>query len=101
MFSDFKTRGFNLEDSQIARTDPAGPARSSAGAGPPLGGVDRNVGCRREPNPGRKKAAGTHRKNVARSLMSFFTRGLRRLRLCLQRLIAPPPLWATWKNDGW
>jgi len=58
------------------------------------------VGCRREPNPGRNKAAGTHRKNVARSLMSFFTRGLRRLRLCLQRLIAPPPLWATWKSDG-
>jgi hypothetical protein len=32
--------------------------------------------------------------------MSLFTRGLRRLRLCLQRLIAPPPLWATWKSDG-
>src|SRR3954467_5447981 len=114
MFSDFKTPGVNLGKNQITRPHPrvqpgrqpdhahrpAGPARSGAGAGPSLGGVDRNVGCRREPNPGRKKAAGTHRKNVVRSLMSFFTRGLRRLRLCLQRLIAPPPLWATWKNDG-
>ena len=27
--------------------------------------------------------------------MSLFTRGLRRLRLCVQRLIVPPPLWAS------
>jgi hypothetical protein len=33
--------------------------------------------------------------------MSLFKRGLRRIRFCLQRLIAPPPLWAAWKNDGW
>jgi hypothetical protein len=78
----------------------AGPARAGAVAGPPLGGVDRHVGCGREPDACRKKTAGAQRRNVARSLMSLFTRGLRRLRLCLQRLIAPPPLWATWKSDG-
>src|SRR3954469_10237957 len=78
----------------------AGPARAGAVAGPPLGGVDRHVGCGREPDACRKKTAGAQRRNVARSLMSLFTRGLRRLRLCLQRLIAPPPLWAAWKSDG-
>src|SRR4051812_40396954 len=49
----------------------------------------------------RKKAAAAQRKNIARSLMSLFKRGLRRIRFCLQRLIAPPPLWAAWKTDGW
>src|SRR4051812_17621720 len=79
---------------------PAGPARAGAVLGALLGGVNRHVGCRREPNPCWKKTAGTQRRNVARSLISLFTRGLRRLRFCLQRLIAPPPLWATWKSDG-
>jgi hypothetical protein len=66
-----------------------------------LGGFNRNVGRHRKQNPRRKKAAAAQRKNVARSLMSLFKRGLRRIRFCLQRLIAPPPLWAAWKNDGW
>src|SRR3954447_23898058 len=101
MFSDFKTRGFNLEASHIERTDR----------------LDRLVlvlalalywavstglwDAHRKQNPRRKKAAAAQRKNVARSLMSLFKRGLRRIRFCLQRLIAPPPLWTAWKNDGW
>jgi hypothetical protein len=36
-----------------------------------------------------KKAPAAQRKNVSRNLMSLFKRGLRRLRLCLQRLIPP------------
>src|SRR3954467_3693390 len=79
---------------------PAGPARAGAVLGALLGGVNRHVGCRPEPHACRKKAAGSQRRNVARSVISLFTRGLRRLRFCLQRLIAPPPLWATWKSDG-
>ena len=100
MFSDFKTRGFGLEEQPDYAHRSAGPARAGAVAGPALGGVNRYVGCGREPDACRKKTAGAQRRNVARSLMSLFTRGLRRLRLCLQRLIAPPPLWVAWKSDG-
>src|SRR4051812_34984946 len=66
-----------------------------------LGGLYRNVGRYRKQSLRRKKTAAAQRKNVARSLMSLFKRGLRRIRFCLQRLIAPPPLWTAWKNDGW
>ena len=33
--------------------------------------------------------------------MSLFTRGLRRIQVCFQRLVNPPPLWDAWKTDGW
>src|SRR3954452_14078640 len=79
----------------------ARPACPGSCAGALLGGLHRNVGCPRKQSPRRKKAAAVQRKNVARSLMSLFKRGLRRIRFCLQRLVAPPPLWAAWKNDGW
>ena len=101
MFSDYKTRGFNLEDSQIERTDR----------------LDRLVlvlsfalywavstgmwDAMENKTPAEKKTAAAQRKNVARSLISWFKRGLRRLQFCLQRLISPPPLCAGWKNDGW
>ena len=54
MFSDFKTRGFGLEDSQITRTDRL-DRLVLAVAGPPLGGVGRHVGCGREPEPAEKR----------------------------------------------
>src|SRR3954451_20462445 len=75
MFSDFKTRGFNLEASQIERTDQ----------------LDRLVlvlalalywavstgmwDALENRAPAEKKAAAVQRKNVARSLMSLFKRG--------------------------
>ena len=57
---------------------------------------------RRSQNPvmNQKKAVG-QRKIIARSMMSLFKRGLRRLQVCLQRIIPPPPLWVAWKSDGW
>ena len=76
-------------------------ARPGSRAGALLGGLHRTVGRPRKQTPRRKKAAAAQRKNIARSLMSLFKRGLRRIRFCLQRLIAPPPLWVAWTNDGW
>jgi hypothetical protein len=35
---------------------------------------------------------------VARSLTSFFKRGLRRIQMCLQRLCGLPDLWSVWRN---
>ena len=43
MFSDFKTRGFGLEDSQITRTDRLDRLVLVLALAPPLGGVDRHV----------------------------------------------------------
>src|SRR3982750_3254709 len=109
MFSDFKTRGFGLEDSQIrlaGRLDRLIliPAHSDHGAGAVLGGVNRHVGCRPPDHPRRKKPRHGRPRRYARSLTSLFKRGLRRLHTCLDRLIAIPPRWAEWlipQTDPW
>jgi hypothetical protein len=36
---------------------------------------------------------------VARSLTSFFKRGLRFIQTCLQCLCALPALWSVWRNS--
>ena len=98
MFSDFKSRGFGLEDSQLQRTDR----------------MDRlilvmslalywavSTGMWATENaaiPVEKKTAAARPKKVARSLMSFFKRGLRRIQTCLQRLCGLPALWSVWRN---
>jgi hypothetical protein len=111
MFSDFKTRGFGLEDSQIrlaGRLDRLilimALALFWAGAGAVLGGVNRHVGCRPPDHPRRKKPCHGRPRRYARSLTSLFKRGLRRIHTCLHRLIAIPPLWAEWlipQTDPW
>jgi hypothetical protein len=35
---------------------------------------------------------------VARSLTSFFKRGLRRIQTCLQAICGLPALWSVWRN---
>src|SRR4051812_15487370 len=51
MFSDFKTRGFNLEAKPDRAHRSARPARPGPRAGALLGGLDRNVGRHRKQNP--------------------------------------------------
>ena len=46
----------------------------------------------------RKKAPDRQPRNLRRGLTSLFKRGIRRLQACLQRLVAPPPLWGAWLN---
>src|SRR4051812_10197602 len=101
MFSDFKTRGFNLEASQIERTDRLDRLILVLALALYWAVSTGMWDALENRAPRRKKAAAVQRKNVARSLMSLFKRGLRRIRFCLQRLVAPPPLWVAWKTDGW
>ncbi|MGA9264930.1 MAG: hypothetical protein WBV79_00530 [Rhodomicrobium sp.] len=98
--SDCKTRGFNLEDSQIERTDRLDRlvlvlSLALYWAFP----AECGTRCKTKRPP--KKDAPAQRKNVARSLISWFKRGLHRLQFRLQPLIPPPPLWAGWKSDEW
>ena len=58
MFSDFKTRGFGLEDSQI-RSRPVGEAHPGHGAGALLRRVHPTVGCRPPCHARRTQAPGT------------------------------------------
>ena len=99
MFSDYKTRGFNLEDSQIERTDRLDRLVMVLGLALYWAVSTGMWDAMENKTPAEKKTR--RRKNVARGMISWFKRGLRRLQFCLQRLIPPPPLWAAWKNDGW
>ena len=101
MFSDLKTRGFNLEDSQIQRTDRLDRlilVLSLALYWAVSTGMWDSFENKR---PAEKKCAAARRRNVARSLTSLFKRGRRRIQFCPQRLRPPPPLWSAWKIDGW
>src|SRR5436305_14875906 len=115
MFSDLKSRGFGLEDSQLRHPErlarlllvggqpapPPGAPRAPApgdGAGPALGGLHRHVGDRAPTPARRKKVPGRRPKKAARSRTSFFTRGLRRIQRLLQLLIPLPPLRSVWPN---
>ncbi len=100
LFSDFKTRGSIGRPARLrAPIGSTGASWSSRWRS--TGRCPRECGTLLKTEPPPKKAVAAQRKNVARSLMSLFKRGLRRIRFCLQRLIAPPPLWTAWKNDGW
>jgi hypothetical protein len=100
MFSDFKTRGFGLEDSQIRR-----PERLSrlllvmalalfwAVSTGMWDGVHHAT-----PDEKKKRRPGGPATNLVRGLTSCFKRGLRRLQRCLQRLVPPPPSWSVWVN---
>jgi hypothetical protein len=62
------------------------------------GAVSGYVGGRACRSPRRKKALDAAPKKVARSLTSFFKRGLRRIQICLERLRPLPALWSIWRN---
>src|SRR3954470_20887012 len=75
-----------------------GPADPRHGAGAVLGGLHRYVGHGPWRHARRKKVPDRQPRNLRRGLPSLFRRGIRRLQACLQRLLAPPPLWAAWLN---
>src|SRR4051812_22981757 len=75
-----------------------GPADPRHGAGAVLGGLHRDVGHGPWRHARRKKVPDRQPRNLRRGLTSLFRRGIRRLQACLQRLLAPPPLWAAWLN---
>jgi hypothetical protein len=96
MFSDFKSRGFGIEDTQLRR-----PPRSLDPChvpGPLRGSVYRPVGRRSSSNSERKKSPADQPRKVARSRTSWFTRGLRRIVKLMQSCLPLPQLWAVLLN---
>jgi hypothetical protein len=94
MFSDFKSRGFGLDDTQIRYPDRlARPVLVMALAlycAVSTGLWDRA----NHPLPAEVRPARKRPKKVARSLASSFTRGLRRIASLLQAALPMPTLWA-------
>jgi len=98
MFSDFKSRGFGLQDSQIRHPDRLARLLLIMALAlhwaVSIGMWDAAV----HPLPAEKKPAAAHPKKLARRLTSLFRRGLRRIQRLLQRLTPIPPLWGVWQN---
>lgn len=95
MFSDFKSRGFGLDDTQIRYPDRLARLvlvmALALYCAVSTGLWDRA----RHPLPAEAKPARKQPKNVARSRTSWFTRGLRRITRLLQAALPMPALWAT------
>jgi hypothetical protein len=72
MFSDYKTRGFNLEDSQIERTDRLDRLVLVLSLALHWAVSTGMWDALENKTPAEKKAAQAQRKNVARSLISLF-----------------------------
>ncbi len=101
MFSDFKTRGFGLEDSQIRFPDRLARlilvmalALYSAVSTGQWDAVHHAT-------PAERRRPEQQPKNVLRSMTSWFTRGLRRIANLLQTLQPIPQLWSVPATDRW
>lgn len=101
MFSDLKSRGFDLESSQLRKADRI--ERLLLGVAIAVywavstGMWDRQT----QALAAERKAPDQRPAWCFRSWLSFFTRGLRHLRTCIANALPPPPLWANWQTDSW
>ena len=106
MFSDFRTRGFGLEDSHIRHPDRLARLLLWSWRWPCIGRCPPACGRPRiSPRPPKKKAPEQRPKKLARGRTSLSKRGLRRIQRFLQLLILLPPLSSVWsgasgKTDG-
>lgn len=95
MFSDFKSRGFGIEDTQIRFPDRLARLvlvmALAIHCAVSTGLWDRT----HHPLPTENRPVPRQPKKVARSRTSFFTRGLRRIASLLQAALPLPTLWAT------
>ena len=95
MFADVKTRGFGIADSHIrlpGRRDHLILVMALALSWAVSTGMPPTA----PPPP--KKHPGQRPRNDARTLTSFFTRGIRRTQTGLQRAWTLPPRWNAWAN---
>ena len=103
MFSDFKSRGFGLEDSQIrlpGRLDRLILVMALA----LFWAVSTGMWDTAHRPTGAEKTGHARPRSYARSLTSLFKRGLRRIHTCLHLMIPLPPLWTEWlipQTDPW
>lgn len=101
LFSDLKSRGFDLEASQLRKADRIdrlllGVAIAVYWA-VSTGMWDQQTRAL----TAERKAPDQRPTWCHRSWLSLFTRGLRWLRTCIANAVQPPPLWSTWQTDSW
>ncbi len=95
MFSDFKSRGFGLDDTQIRHPDRLARLVLVMALALYLAVSTGLWDKVNHPLPAEAKPARKQPRNLARSLVSSFTRGLRRIACLMQQATPLPPLWAT------
>lgn len=95
MFSDFKSRSFGLDDTQIRYPDRLARLVLIMALALYCAVSTGLWDQARHPLPAEAKSAPKQPKNVARSRTSWFTRGLRCIARLLQAALPMPALWAT------
>ena len=101
MFSDFKTRGFGLEDSQIRYPDRLARLILVMALALYFAVSTGQWDAVHHATPAERKRPERRPKNVLRSMTSWFTRGLRRIANLLQTLQPIPQLWGVPATDRW
>lgn len=101
MFSDLKSRGFDLESSQLRKADRID--RLLLGLAIAIYWAVSTGMWDQQTNAlsAERKTPDQRPPRCYRSWLSLFTRGLRRLKTCIANAIAPPPLWSVWQTDSW
>lgn len=93
MFSDFKTRGFGLEDSQIRYPDRLAKLILVMALALYFAVSTGQWDAAHHVTPAERRQPEQQPKNVLRSMTSWFTRGLRPIANLLQTLQPIPQLW--------
>jgi hypothetical protein len=101
MFSDFKTRGFGLADSQIRYPDRLARLVLVMSLALYFAVSTGQWDAAHHATPAERKRPEQRPKNVLRSMTSWFTRGLRRIANLLQTLQPIPQLWGVPATDRW
>lgn len=99
MFSDFKTRGFGLEDSQIRYPDRLARLILVMALALYFAVSTGQWDAAHHATPAERRVPDQQPKNVLRSMTSWFTRGLRRIANLLQTLQPIPQLWGIPATD--
>ena len=99
MFSDFKTRGFGLEDSQIRYPDRLARLILVMALALYLAISTGQWDAVHHATPAERRRPERQLKNVLRSMTSWFSRGLRRITNMLQTLQPIPQLWSVAGTD--
>src|SRR4051794_25972709 len=98
MFSDFKSRGFGIEDTQLRYADRLDRLILVMALALYVAVSTGQWDAVHWPTPSEKKSPEDQPKKVARSRTSWFTRGLRRIAKLMQSCLPLPQLWSVILN---
>lgn len=99
MLSDFKTRGFGLEGSQLRCPDRLARLILAMALALHLAASAGQWDALHHATPAERRRPERQPRNILRSMTSWFTRGLRRIANLLQTLQPFPQLWSAMAPD--